>query len=64
MIICGTDEGAKTIVGGILKDFGWNAPIDVGGIDAARWLEAFVPLWVRLAAKVGNWGVGIRVLRS
>ena len=64
MIICGNDERAKTTVAGILRDFGWNEPIDVGGIDGARWLEAFVPLWVRLAAKVGNWGAAIRVLRS
>jgi predicted dinucleotide-binding enzyme len=64
MMICGNDEGAKTTVAGILGDFGWNAPIDVGGIDAARWLEAFVPLWIRLASKLGSWNVAIRVQRS
>ena len=38
MIICGNDEGAKMTVVGILRDVGWNEPIDVGGIDGARWL--------------------------
>ena len=54
MVICGNDEGAKRQVAGILKEFGWAEPIDIGGIEGARWLEAYTALWVRLALKLGN----------
>jgi len=64
MIICGNDEGAKREVAGLLKDLGWNEPIDIGGIEGARWLEAYTALWVRLALKLGNWSVAARFLRS
>jgi len=64
MLICGNDTQAKRTVAGILKEFGWGEPIDVGGIDGARWLEAWVPLWVRLCQATGSWTVAFRVLRS
>lgn len=64
MIICGNDEAAKREVAGLLKEFGWGEPIDIGGIDGARWLEAYTALWVRLAIKLGNWGVAAKILRT
>jgi predicted dinucleotide-binding enzyme len=64
MIICGNDGEAKKKVAGILREFGWNDPIDVGGIDGARWLEAYVPLWVRLSSTLGSWTVTTKILRS
>ena len=64
MMVAGDDAGAKRVVAGLLKDFGWPEPIDVGGIDGARWLEAMVPLWVRVCQSVGTWTVAWRILRS
>lgn len=64
MMIAGNDEGAKKAVAGILREFGWSDPIDVGGIDGARWLEAMVPLWVRACQAVGSWSIAWRVLRT
>lgn len=64
MLIAGNDEAAKKTVAGILKEWGWPEPIDLGGIDGARWLEAMVPLWVRVCQAVGSWSVAWRVLRS
>ena len=51
MLICGNDVAAKEKVASIVKEFGWKGAIDVGGIEGARWLEALVPLWVRVAMK-------------
>lgn len=62
MLIAGNDGPAKQQVRGLLEEFGWEPPIDLGGIESARWLEAFVPLWVRLAIATGNWQVAIKVL--
>jgi predicted dinucleotide-binding enzyme len=55
MLICGYDPAAKRKVTGILKEFGWVGSIDCGGIDAARWLEALVPLWTRVGMALGVW---------
>jgi 8-hydroxy-5-deazaflavin:NADPH oxidoreductase len=49
MFIAGNDAGAKKQVTEILKSFGWTDALDAGGLDGARWLEALVPLWVRLS---------------
>ena len=64
MVICGNDEAAKRQVAGILKQFGWGDPIDIGGIDGARWLEAYTALWVRVALKLGNWTIAAKFLKS
>jgi len=64
MLICGNDKAAKRKVAKLLKEFGWNDPIDVGGIEGARWLEAWVPLWVRIANELGSWDVALKILRS
>lgn len=62
MLICGNDAEAKKRVGQILKEFGWAGAIDIGGIKEARWLEAFVPLWVRTAASLNSWDAMFKVL--
>jgi hypothetical protein len=54
MLICGNDAAAKKQVTGIVKEFGWKGTIDVGGIEGARWLEALVPLWVRVGATLSS----------
>jgi len=64
MIIAGNDAGAKKKVGEILAGFGWEAPIDIGGIEGARWLEAMTALWVRVAQSTGSWTTAFRFLRQ
>lgn len=64
MLICGNDEASKATVSKILKEFGWDDVMDVGGIDGARWLEALVPLWVRVATKKNSWHVGFKVVNG
>jgi 8-hydroxy-5-deazaflavin:NADPH oxidoreductase len=47
MFICGNSGEAKEKVSSVLKDFGWNSIIDIGGIESARVMEPFVLLWVK-----------------
>lgn len=54
MFLCGQDEGAKTAVAKVVKEFGWN-PNDVGGIEGSRLLEPMCVLWVTVALRRGNW---------
>ncbi|HTW39517.1 MAG TPA: NAD(P)-binding domain-containing protein [Thermoplasmata archaeon] len=63
MMIAGNDGAAKAQVVAILREFGWSGAIDLGGIENARWLEALVPLWVRVAVKLGNFHTAFKVLQ-
>jgi predicted dinucleotide-binding enzyme len=44
MFICGNDEAAKTIVSGLLDQFGWETA-DMGKAEAARAIEPLCMLW-------------------
>jgi hypothetical protein len=64
MFIAGNDEDAKKTVTGILKDFGWGAVHDLGGIEASRHLEAMCLVWVLSAARGGTWNQAFKLLRK
>ncbi len=55
MFICGNDEAAKAETDALLKELGWPGAFDVGDITAARYLEALVPLWVRVGSKLDTY---------
>ncbi len=63
MMICGDDPGAKAETEKILRELGWPGALDVGGIDAARWLEALVPLWVRVGGRLETYEHAFRAVR-
>ncbi|HEX5614729.1 MAG TPA: NAD(P)-binding domain-containing protein [Acidimicrobiia bacterium] len=48
MPYCGDDAAAKDLVAGLIGALGFE-PLDAGGLDAARLLEALAELWVHLA---------------
>jgi len=62
MLICGNDPGAKKTVTDLLKQFGWRNSIDIGGIENAIWLEALVPLWLRIGTSINNWNHVVKFL--
>jgi predicted dinucleotide-binding enzyme len=53
MFIAGNDHEAKSVVSGLLNDFGWPV-IDMGGIESARWLEAISLAWVVYSHRTGK----------
>jgi predicted dinucleotide-binding enzyme len=63
MVICGNDAAAKSTVGGILAEFGWPAPIDIGGIEGSREMESLCILWVKAAFALNNFQIAFKVLR-
>ena len=63
MFFCGNDEGAKKRVGALLTDFGHN-PVDIGGIEGSRYLEAMCIVWVLYAVKQGGWNHAFKMLRK
>lgn len=44
MFLCGNDEGAKSQVSEVIRQFGWE-PYDCGGIVSSRALEPLCMLW-------------------
>jgi len=55
MLICGDDDAAKERAETILVEFGWPGALAVGDVTASRYLEALVPLWVRVGADLGTY---------
>jgi 8-hydroxy-5-deazaflavin:NADPH oxidoreductase len=62
MLIAGDDEDAKRTVRDVLADFGWPDPIDLGGIEGSRELEAICIAWVKIGGARGAWDHGFKVL--
>ena len=64
VFVCGNDAAAKTEVTTILKEwFGWKSVVDLGDITAARGMEAYLLLWLRLWTVVGSLDFNVRVVR-
>ena len=62
MLIAGNDEAAKRSVADLLADFGWPEPVDIGGIEGSRELEAICIAWVKIGGARGAWDHGFKVL--
>lgn len=62
MFLCGNDEDAKKIVTQICKHFGWGV-VDLGGIDASRYLEPMCLVWVLHGARTGTWAHAFKLLK-
>ena len=62
MMYCGEDAAGKAIVGGLIRQLGWE-PLDVGGLNQALHLEHMTLLWVRMVRVDGHSPnmVGIRL---
>ncbi len=63
MFIAGNDEDAKKTVAALCESFGWGV-IDVGGIEASRWLEALAMVWIAFGFKTNSWDHAFRLLRK
>jgi 8-hydroxy-5-deazaflavin:NADPH oxidoreductase len=64
--ICGNDEEAKAQVRELLDDFRWKEEnvFDLGDITAARAMEMFVVLWVRLNGTLDRQLFSLAVVRA
>ena len=62
--VCGDDADAKVEVVALLESFGWPREriVDLGGIDGARAVEMYLPLWLRLFRTFGTRQVNVRVV--
>lgn len=64
VFVAGEDAAAKARASAILQEFGHPAPVDMGGIAAARALEAWLLLWTRLYGVLGTGMFNIKLVRQ
>jgi 8-hydroxy-5-deazaflavin:NADPH oxidoreductase len=64
IFVAGNDSAAKEAVTELLVAFGWPESdiLDLGGIEAARGLEMFLPLWLRLYGAAGTAHLNVKVV--
>ena len=62
MFICGNDAGAKQQVSDILTAFGWQ-PVDMGGVEVARPIEALCQLWCAPGFLKNDWAHAFAYLK-
>jgi predicted dinucleotide-binding enzyme len=66
LFVCGNEKSAKGEVIQILETFGWLSGdiIDLGDITAARGMEAYLLLWVRMMGALDTPTFNIKVIRA
>ena len=63
IFVAGNDEEARQVAAELLRDLGWTDILDLGDLTAARGLEMYLPLWVRLFSQLGHPMFNIKVVR-
>ncbi len=63
MLICGNDAAAKADVTNLLTSLGWSV-IDLGGIEASRYLEPLALIWIVHGFRTGAWGHAFKILHK
>ena len=64
VLIAGNDETAKKNVSELIGTFGWEHILDLGDITAARGLEAYLLLWIRLYQATGTGNLNIHIAKA
>lgn len=64
VFMAGDDADAKDVVAGMLREFGWRPEHirDLGPLEAARGMEMWLPLWLRIFLKQGENVFNIKVV--
>jgi hypothetical protein len=62
MFICGNDTAAKEDATAILAAFGWEVA-DMGGVEAARPIEALCQLWCAPGFIRNDWAHAFKYLK-
>jgi 8-hydroxy-5-deazaflavin:NADPH oxidoreductase len=63
IFVAGNDPDARQSAASIAADLGWTDVFDLGDLTAARGLEMYLPLWVRIFAQLGRPEFNIKLVR-
>jgi predicted dinucleotide-binding enzyme len=63
VFVAGDDPLARNAVRAVLGELGWVDIVEFPSLDAARGLEMWLPLWVRLMGNLGTANFNLRLVR-
>jgi predicted dinucleotide-binding enzyme len=63
VFVAGDDEEARHQVSELLRELGWLDIVELDGLQNARGLEMWLPLWVRLMGALGTDRFNIKLVR-
>jgi predicted dinucleotide-binding enzyme len=63
IFVAGNDAAARQTAASLAADLGWTDVFDLGDLTAARGLEMFILLWVRMYVQLGRPTFNIKVVR-
>lgn len=64
VFVAGDDVPACRLVRDLLRSFGWQDIIEFHHLEAARGLEMWLPLWVRIMARLGTAQFNLKIVRQ
>lgn len=63
IFVAGDDADARGVVRDLLTELGWSDVVEFDALSAARGLEMWLPLWVRLMGTLGTADFNLRLVR-
>ena len=63
IFLAGNDAAARQTAADLARELGWVDVLDLGDLTAARGLEMYIPLWLRIYGAVGQPLFNIKVVR-
>ena len=63
IFLASDDPGGRARVRGLLSALGWTDIVEFTSLDAARGLEMWLPLWVRLMGTLGTADFNLKLVR-
>jgi predicted dinucleotide-binding enzyme len=63
IFLAGDDPEARALVRSVLAEFGWIDIVEFDKLEAARGLEMWLPLWVRLMSNLGTADFNLKLVR-
>ena len=64
IFVAADDPGGRARVRGLLAELGWSDIVEFPSLDAARGLEMWLPLWVRLMGTLGTADFNLKIVRA
>ena len=63
MFLASDHASARALVRGLLEDLGWRDVVEFEELSAARGMEMWLPLWVRLMGRLGTTDFNLKLIR-
>jgi len=63
IFLAGDDAAARAVVRGLLVELGWSDIVEFEALEAARGLEMWLAMWVRLMGTLGTADFNVKLVR-